>query len=93
LPGIIRTKEPPAPLSTASLGSIFEADEGETIALDLQDGAAIARITSINTSNGYTPEELSKARPNIVKSQQNESYDIFIEEARQNYGVSVNENC
>jgi peptidyl-prolyl cis-trans isomerase D len=89
--GILRTKAPAAPLNAGSLGSIFEAKEGDIIALDIQGGAAIARITKVNIEGTYSKEEMEKARPNIVNSLQNESYDIYLEQARKRFGAHIND--
>lgn len=89
--GILRTKAPEAPLNGGSLGSIFEAKEGDIIALDVEGGAAIARVTKVNIEGTYSKEEMEKARPNIVNSLQNESYDIYLEQARKKFGAHIND--
>lgn len=89
--GILKTKAPEAPLNAASLGSIFEAKEGELIALDIEGGAAIAKVTKVDISGTYSKEEMDKARPNIVKSLQNESYQLTMERARKKHGTQIND--
>ncbi len=81
------------PLTPASLAQIFEADEGEMIAVDTTDGIAIARVKSITLPDLAKAE--TKALEGIkaanIQSAQQEGLMLFLGAASRNFRVSKNE--
>jgi len=90
--GLLRTAQAKPPLTPQALSTIFEAPEGELFAMDIEGGAAIARITSATLPKTVSKEDLSKVRTELLQGLQNEAYALYIEKQRKAYGVHINDH-
>lgn len=91
--GITKNDEPPAPLTSAALPTLFAANEGDTFVIDVTGGLAIARITSISLPEvgEKAPEELEAIRQTLIKDAGDETISIYFENKRKDYTIKINE--
>ncbi|MCC6597400.1 MAG: peptidyl-prolyl cis-trans isomerase [Alphaproteobacteria bacterium] len=91
LSGLTRTQEPKDILTYPALMAVFEAPKDELFVLDIEGGAAIARVTAIEASGALSPEGMAKRKPVLVREMENEAYTLYMEAQRLKYGASINE--
>lgn len=91
LANLTRAKKPESPLTPQAMTTIFESPENELFALDIEGGAAIARVTSIEMERKLAAEESDRMKSALLREMENEAYALYVETQRKKYGVQVNE--
>ncbi len=89
--GLLRSRDIKPPLTPQAMGSVFEAPQGELVALDLENGPALAHVTSVKIPEKPSKDDLAKIKPEILRSFENEGYALYIEKQRKAYGVKIND--
>ena len=86
------TGEPKAPLDQGSLGKIFNANINTPVAVDIENGVAIAIITKSSWPEKIDEKAASFAEieKNLQDNIREEGLTLYLEAKREEYGASVN---
>lgn len=91
LSNLSRAQEPKGSLTPQALMVVFEAPENDLFILDLDDGAAIARVTSVSTSRDLSDEQIAGMKPLLLREMETEAYALYVEAQRKAYGAQIND--
>lgn len=92
LSNLTRAQKPEDSLTQQAMMAIFEAPENELFVLDLDDGAAITRVTSVKTKRELSEEQTARMKPALLRELENEAYALYVETQRKKYGAVINDH-
>lgn len=87
-----RMDELKAPLSTQTLGLIFEMPQGPGFLIDVEGGKALARISDIRLPEKVDAKSDSyvNLEKNLEQNNRNEAMVVYLEQARKELGAGIN---